>query len=76
MAVDSKDKKILVGKLIATALVVSSVYGWLAVNVPEGESAEPVDSGMASVKYRDIPNVDDEMMLMGTGRHSPVLTQW
>jgi hypothetical protein len=29
---------------------------------------------MASIDDRDMPKVDDEMILMGTGRHGPALT--
>lgn len=73
MAVDSKDVAMLVDKLIATASVVVSVCRWLAVDVSDRESVEPVDSGMASVDDKDVPKVDDEIMLMGTGRHGPAL---
>lgn len=33
-----------------------------------------MDSGTASVDDRDMPTVDDERMLTGTGRHGPALT--
>jgi hypothetical protein len=75
VAVGSKDKAMPVDKPIAAVFVVGSVYWRLAVDTSDSGSAEAMDSGMVSVDDRDMPKVDEEMMLMENGRHGPAVTR-